>query len=356
MFIRWGFFFFSSTLCECRKKRFPAPSVGKEVEGISILFLLRVTESRMTQTLQKSRTTGKSKKTRQEICHNEVVQSKVNRIGLNTGLSYNCGFWHLAKSIIALDDSRSMERIAHLKHSYWASRACLGVPHWVSARCLSKDWVLPRLIKTRYWEISFQRETLLYSASAARNGNVPEGTGLRTLFQHQTKWDQSHFPFVLDLKTTVLICSSAHTSVPCLGCLDREKPLVEQSQGDVLFEDSVLEMLGVWLIFLTGSWKCLGEHFSVSSVFCCFCDIFSASFHSPTKVPRRNACQTTFTDWCRFSKTHFFFQQETARDSLSNANTEIVFHSRLAEMVKDVDKAEYLLLIALFQVAIQLLK
>lgn len=70
---------------------------------------------------------------------------------------------------------------------------------------------------------------------------------------------------------------------------------------------------------------------------------FSASLHFHTNATHTNACQTTFTEWCRLSETHHF-QQETQKGVLSNANIEIVFHSRLAEIVKDVYKAEFLLL------------
>lgn len=90
------------------------------------------------------------------------------------------------------------------------------------------------------------------------------------------------------------------------------------------------------------------------------CSVVSVTFFCLFSLPYQSDMQKCLPDNIRrlvqIQQISFFFPARDSRGVLSNANIEIVFHSRLAEMVKDVDKAQFLLLIALFQVAIQLLK
>jgi len=87
---------------------------------------------------------------------------------LKIGLGSCCSYWHNPKGTIALGDSCSKETITCVKYACWVLRACLNILQWISVRCLSKDYILYCQIKVRYWEMNFQRETLLYSTTAAR--------------------------------------------------------------------------------------------------------------------------------------------------------------------------------------------
>lgn len=86
--------------------------------------------------------------------------------------------------------------------------------------------------------------------------------------------------------------SSAKISVSCTGCLDRESPQWK-GQGGALLEG--FRNVGVWLIFLTRSLKCLGEHFNVNNVFCRFYNIFclfALWYQMKAEMPARQHSQS----------------------------------------------------------------
>lgn len=161
-----------------------------------------------------------------------------------------------------------------MKYSYWAFRTCLGILQWVSVRCLSKDWILLCLIKIRYWEISFQREMLLHSASAAGWKYARRHRAGDFVSTSNTERSGS-FPFCVERENYSSDLLSPVLQTPLCRARDAWTGKVSTGRARVCFVWRLsVRSVRVWLIFLTRSLKCLGEHFNVNNVFCHFYNIF----------------------------------------------------------------------------------
>lgn len=183
---------------------------------------------------------------------------------------------------------------------------------------------------------------LLYSASAARWKCTWRHRAEDFVTTSNTERSVS-FPFCAKQKKYSSDLLSSVLQTPLCPAQDAWTERIPSGRARVYFVWRLsVRNVGVWLIFLTRSLKCLGEHFNVNNVFCCFYNIFclfALSYQSDTQK-----CLPDNIHRVLQIQQNSSFSARNSRGVLSNANTEIVFHSRLAEIVKDVNKAEFLLL------------
>lgn len=157
------------------------------------------------------------------------MQGRVNIVGFDSTQNHYCTWW-------LMDQGNNYTfKIFLLGHQ--GLPECFTLSFWqVKTECSpakSKQDIEKLVLKGR----------CSCTVPVQQDENVPEGTGLRTLLQHQTRWDQSHFSFVLKQN-----CSSDLLSpvLPKSLCPARDAWTGKVPSGRARVELclKVLEMLG----------------------------------------------------------------------------------------------------------------